>query len=68
MKASPAYPVHLSALHNDYYRFHEDKLMLLGENTGTFFQIGDQVTVELVDVNLARRHVDFKLVEEKGGR
>ena len=56
--------VHLSALHNDYYRFNEDKLMLVGENTGTVFLIGDQVTVEVVDVNLARRHVDFKLVEE----
>ena len=60
--------VHLSALHNDYYRFHEDRLMLVGENTGTVFLIGDQVTVEVADVNLARRHVDFKLVEEERGR
>ena len=60
--------VHLSALHNDYYRFHEDRLMLVGENTGTVFRIGDQVTVEVADVNLARRHVDFKLVEENGER
>lgn len=57
--------VHLSTLHNDYYRFHEDKLMLVGENTGIVFTIGDQVSVEVVDVNLARRHVDFKLVENK---
>ncbi len=60
--------VHLSALHDDYYRFHEDRLMLVGENKGTVFLIGDQVTVEVVDVNLARRHVDFKLVEEKSER
>ncbi len=60
--------VHLSALHDDYYRFHEDRLMLVGENTGNVFLIGDQVTVEVVDVNLARRHVDFKLVEEMGER
>jgi len=59
--------VHLSALHDDYYRFHEDRLMLVGENTGTVFLIGDQVTVEVADVNLARRHVDFTLVEEKRG-
>ncbi|UCF88859.1 MAG: S1 RNA-binding domain-containing protein, partial [bacterium] len=56
--------VHLSALHNDYYRFQEDRLMLIGENTGTVFSIGDRVTVEVVDVNLARRHVDFKLAEQ----
>jgi ribonuclease R len=55
--------IHLSALHDDYYRFHEDRLMLVGENTGTVFLIGDQVTVEVVDVNLARRHVDFMLIE-----
>jgi ribonuclease R len=60
--------VHLSALHDDYYRFHEDRLMLVGENTGTVFLIGDQVTVEVVDVNLARRHVDFKLVGDNGER
>jgi ribonuclease R len=60
--------VHLSALHDDYYRFHEDRLMLVGENTGTVFLIGDRVTVEVIDVNLARRHVDFMLVEEKGER
>ncbi|MDF1527327.1 MAG: ribonuclease R [bacterium] len=60
--------VHLSALHDDYYSFHEDRLMLVGENTGTVFLIGDQVTVEVADVNLARRHVDFKLTGEKGER
>ncbi len=60
--------VHLSALHDDYYRFHEDRLMLVGENTGTVFLIGDQVTVEVADVNLARRHVDFKLTGENGER
>ena len=58
--------VHLSALHDDYYSFHEDRLMLVGENTGTVFLIGDQVTVEVADVNLARRHVDFRLTGENG--
>ncbi|MCJ7501010.1 ribonuclease R [bacterium] len=60
--------VHLSALHDDYYSFHEDRLMLVGEHTGTVFLIGDQVTVEVADVNLARRHVDFRLTGEKGER
>ncbi len=60
--------VHLSALHDDYYRFHEDRLMLIGENTGTVFLIGDQVTVEVIDVKLARRHVDFRLVGKNGER
>jgi ribonuclease R len=60
--------VHLSALHDDYYRFFEDRLMLAGENTGTVFLIGDQVTVEVSGVNLPMRHVDFKLVEKNDER
>ncbi len=54
--------VHLSALHDDYYTFHEDRLLLIGENTGRVFAIGNRVKVEVADVNLARRHVDFHLV------
>ena len=60
--------VHLSSLHNDYYRFHEERLLLIGENTGTVYQIGDNVTVEVADVNLARRHVDFNLSGDKDDR
>jgi len=55
--------IHLSALHNDYYRFIEDRLILVGENTGNVFRIGDQLKVEVADVNTARRHVDFILAE-----
>ncbi|MGD8353841.1 MAG: ribonuclease R [Pseudomonadota bacterium] len=60
--------IHLSSFHDDYYRFHEERLMLIGENTGTVFQIGDQLVVEVVDVNLARRHVDFRLSGDQDGR
>ncbi len=59
--------IHLSTLHNDYYRFVEDRLMLIGENTGSVFRIGDQLKVEVADVNLARRHVDFMLAEAVDG-
>ena len=55
--------IHLSALHDDYYRFHEDRLMLVGENTGKVFRIGDQLTIQVASVNLPRRHVDFMPVE-----
>jgi ribonuclease R len=51
--------IHLSSLHDDYYRFHEDRLMLVGENTGKVYRIGDRLTIRVVSVNLTRRHVDF---------
>jgi ribonuclease R len=60
--------VHLSALHDDYYKFHEDRLMLVGENTGTVFLIGDKVMVEVIGVKLPMRHVDFKLVGKNSER
>ncbi len=55
--------IHLSSLHDDYYRFHEDRLMLVGENTGRVFRIGDQLTIQVASVNLPRRHVDFMPVD-----
>jgi ribonuclease R len=55
--------IHLSSLHDDYYRFHEDRLMLVGENKGKVFRIGDQLTIQVASVNLPRRHVDFMPVD-----
>jgi ribonuclease R len=53
--------VHLSSLHDDYYSYHEDKLSLVGENTGSVFRIGQSVRVKVANVDVNRRHVDFTL-------
>ncbi|MDF1535629.1 MAG: ribonuclease R [bacterium] len=61
--------VHLSSLIDDYYLFHEDRLILVGENTGKVFRLGDRLTIQVVSVNLPRRHVDFMPVDpESSGR
>jgi ribonuclease R len=57
--------VHLSSLHDDYYNYQEDKLNLVGENTGRVFRIGQSVVVSVMKVDLNRRHVDFVIEEEK---
>ena len=53
--------VHLSSMHDDYYSYHEDRLILVGENTGKVFRIGQEVLVHVFNVDLNRRHVDFEL-------
>jgi len=53
--------VHLSSLHDDYYIYDEDRLILTGENTGNIFRIGQKVQVIVSNVNVNRRQVDFSL-------
>lgn len=55
--------VHISTLADDYYRFVERAHMLRGENTHRTFRIGDQVRVQVVRVDQARRQVDLAVVD-----
>ena len=59
--------IHMSALHNDYYRFMEDKLCLVGEHTGQMYRIGDELKVRLYRVDLPRRYIDFELADNVNG-
>lgn len=55
--------VHVSALASDYYHFDASKQRLLGERTGTSFQLGDEVTVQVARVSLDDKKIDLELVE-----
>jgi ribonuclease R len=55
--------VHVSALASDYYHFDPVKQRLLGERTGTSFQLGDAVTVQVTRVSLDDKKIDLELVE-----
>ena len=55
--------VHVSSMTDDYYRFDEKAHRLRGENTGRIYRLGDRVEVQVVRVDLDRRHIDFALVE-----
>ncbi|WP_101757892.1 ribonuclease R [Oceanicoccus sp. KOV_DT_Chl] len=55
--------VHVSSLASDYYQFDQAKQRLLGERTGTSFQLGDSVTVQIVRVSLDDKKIDLEMVE-----
>ena len=59
--------VHVSSLPRDYFRFHEQDRMLVGEKSGQRYGIGDELRVRLVRVDSSERKIDFELVEKLGG-
>ncbi len=54
--------IHVSNLTDDHYQYHERHLALIGDRTGKVYRIGDPVEIEVVDVNMAERLIDFKVV------
>ncbi|WP_416828477.1 ribonuclease R [Ectobacillus polymachus] len=60
--------VHVSYLTDDYYRYDEQHMAMIGERTGHVFRIGDEITVRVVNVNKDERSVDFEVVGMKGSR
>ncbi len=55
--------VHISSIADDYYEFNERNYTLLGRHSGRKFNIGDQVRVQLVRVDVDDAKIDFELVE-----
>ena len=55
--------VHISSMADDYYRFVDADHVLIGENTGKTYRLGDMVTVQVVRVDTERRQIDLGLVE-----
>jgi ribonuclease R len=53
--------VHVSTMADDYYRFREQQHTLFGENTRKTYRLGDQVTVQIVKVDMERRQIDLAL-------
>lgn len=54
--------VHVSTLTDDYYRFDEKTLSLLGERTRRRFRLGDRVRVQVARAGVENRSVDFVMV------
>lgn len=57
--------IHITTLPKDYYQFEPVTHRLVGEHSGTQFQLGDSVRVNLVAVNMDERKIDFELVEHE---
>lgn len=60
--------VHVSYLTDDYYRYDERNLAMIGERTSNIYRIGDEITVRVVNVNKDERSIDFEVVGMKGTR
>ena len=56
--------VHITSLPKDYYHFEAAKQRLVGERYRKVFRLGDEVCVQVVQVNLDERKVDFELVSK----
>lgn len=55
--------VHVSALDDDYYEFHEVEYALVGSRRGRRFRLGDRVRVQVARTDKVERKIDFHLVE-----
>lgn len=60
--------IHVSYMTDDYYRYDERHLAMIGERTGNVYRIGDEITVRVVKVNKEERSIDFEIVGMKGTR
>lgn len=55
--------IRLSELSDDYYHFHEQHMLLIGERTSKTFRIGDEVRVRVERVNMDEHTIDFTMLE-----
>ncbi|CAM3321799.1 ribonuclease R [Nosocomiicoccus ampullae] len=54
--------VHMNNLGDDYYNYNERMMALIGERTGKVFRMGDKVEIEVQNVNIIERLIDFTIV------
>jgi ribonuclease R len=58
--------VRLVDLPNDYYKYDEARMRLIGRRTRKSFALGDAVTVKVAHVDIRRRHVNLVPAGEEG--
>ena len=47
---------------DDHYVFDETQYALVGKNSKTMYQLGDEVVVRVKNTDLVKKHLDFKLI------
>lgn len=60
--------IHVSEMTDDYYRFEERQMAMVGERTAKVFRLGDEITVQCISVNKDERSIDFAVVGMKENR
>ena len=56
--------IRLDYLEDDYYVYNETNMIFTGERTGKVYSIGDEITVQLVSVNVDMKQIDFYPYDE----
>jgi len=54
--------VHVQRMTDDYYRLEAERFMLVGEDRGRTYRLGQKVRVRIVDVSPAESRIDMELV------
>jgi len=57
--------IRLSDMSDDYYNFHEQHMILVGERTSKVYRIGDEVKIRVTRVSMTEHTIDFELVDMK---
>ncbi len=55
--------VSIKGIGDDYYEFNEEEYKIVGKHSGREFEIGDPIRIEVLNANLSRRQLDYKLVD-----
>ncbi|MFL8970256.1 ribonuclease R [Helcococcus kunzii] len=55
--------VHFRSLNDDYYEFDKENYKIIGQHLGKVYELGQQVTIKVDNVNIDAREIDFKLME-----
>ena len=55
----------IADLSGDYYEIDEKNHRVIGKSSGRAIQIGDQIQVAVNEVNIQRRRINFRLVDEQ---
>jgi ribonuclease R len=60
--------VHVTSLKRDYYQFDAAHHRLVGEKSGRIYQLGDQVMVQVMRVDMEERKIDFDLISSTSAK
>ncbi|WP_179337481.1 ribonuclease R family protein [Winogradskyella ludwigii] len=52
---------------DDHYQFDQDQYAMIGNKTGTMYQLGDEVVVKVKNADLTKKHLDFYMVGKPEG-
>lgn len=55
--------VHITSLVEDYYRYDQERRLLIGESSGRVYRMGQRLEIQVSRVDMEQCRIDFALVE-----